>query len=423
MAFAAFGSFWGVWGASVPRVQHQAGISDGQLGFALLFVGAGALPAMLLVGRALDRWGLRVAALVIGALGGVGAGLALTAVNLASLCVGLAFVGATSGAADVAENAVAGRAEEIAGRPVITHAHGFFSGLVVLASLATGLVSSLPLAVPFIAVAVLSLLAGAALLKTLPAGVTAQGHDRVAASDSSPSGRWRIVPFLLIGVLGALAFASENAHQSWSAVFAHDELHSGAGLSAVAPAVFAGTVAITRFATGGLKAAHARTALLAGAVAAAAGAALIAAAPTLFIAGLGLAAAAAGTAVLFPTLIGIVSRNVDESRRGRATSVVTTVSYLGFIVGPVYVGLWADAVGLRGAMLAVAALAVGLFVLTPALLRLSGFGDPGRRSHVRDEAARPFAIVDSGTRHSVAGRPRSTFMHGRTGGDRRRRSW
>jgi MFS family permease len=389
VAFAAFGSFWGVWGASVPRVQHQAGISDGQLGFALLFVGAGALPAMLLVGRALDRWGLTVAALVIGALGGVGAGLALTAVNLASLCAGLAVVGATSGAADVAMNAVAGRAEKIAGRPVITRAHGIFSSLVVLASLATGLASaaSLPLAVPFTAVAVLSLVAGASMLKTLPAGVAVQGHDSITATDSSPRGRWRIVPFLLIGVLGALAFASENAHQSWSAVFARNELHSGVGLSAVAPAVFAGTVAITRFSIGGIKATHAHTVLLTGALAAAAGATLIAAAPTLFIAGLGLAAAAAGTAVLFPTLLGIVSRNIDEYHRGRATSVVTTVSYLGFLLGPVYVGLWADAAGLRGAMVAVAALAVGLFVLTPALLRLSGFGDPGRHSDVGNDGA------------------------------------
>jgi MFS family permease len=392
VAFAAFGSFWGVWGASVPRVQHQAGISAGQLGLALLFVGAGALPAMLLVGRALDRWGLTVAALVISVLGGVGAGLALTARNLASLCVGLAVVGATSGAADVAMNAVAGRAEKIAGRPVITWAHGIFSSLVVLASLATGLASaaSLPLAVPFIAVAALSLVAGASMLKTVPAGVAVQGHDSIATTDASPRSRWRIVPFLLIGVLGALAFASENAHQSWSAVFAHNELHSGVGLSAVAPAVFAGTVAITRFSIGGLKATHARTVLLAGALAAAAGAALIAAAPTLFIAGLGLATAAAGTAVLFPTLLGLVSRNVDEYHRGRATSVVTTVSYLGFLLGPVYVGLWADAVGLRGAILAVAALAVGLFVLTPSLLRLSGLGGTGSRNDVStDEAARP----------------------------------
>lgn len=389
VAFAAFGAFWGVWGASVPRVQHQAGISDGQLGFALLFVGAGALPAMLLTGRALDRWGLTVAAVLIGALGGVGVGVALTAVNMASLCVGLAFVGATSGAADVTMNAVAGRAEKITGRPVITHAHAIFSTLVVLASLAAGLASasSLPLAVPFTAVVVLSLVAGASLLRTLPAGTMAQGHDRTGAANPSPFDRREIVPLLLIGVLGALAFASENAHQCWSAVLAHAELHSGVGLSAVAPAVFAGTVAITRFSIGSLRAAHARTVLLAGSLAAAAGAVLIAAAPTLVIAWLGLAAAAAGTAVLFPTLLGIVSRNVDESRRGRATSVVTTVSYLGFLVGPVYLGLWADAVGLRGAMVAVAALAAGLFVLTPALLRLSGFGHSVSRSDVRNDRA------------------------------------
>jgi MFS transporter len=323
-----------------------------------------------------------------------------TAVNLASLCVGLALVGATSGAADVAENAVAGRAEKVAGRPVITHAHGIFSSLVVLASLATGLAAaaSLPLAVPFTAVAVLSLAAGASMLKTLPAGVTAQGHDRTGQRIQHRLVGGRSSRSCSSGVLGALAFASENAHQSWSAVFAHEELHSGVGLSAVAPAVFAGTVAITRFAIGGLKAAHARIVVLAGALAAAAGAALIAAASTLFIAGLGLAVAAAGTAVLFPTLLGVVSRNVDESRWGRATSVVTTLSYLRFLVGPVYVGLWADAVGLRGAMVAVAALAVGLFVLTPALLRLSGLGDPGRRRDARnEEAARPFAIVDSGS--------------------------
>ena len=122
-----------------------------------------------------------------------------------------------------------------------------------------------------------------------------------------------------------------------------------------------------------------RTVLLAGASAAAAGAGLLAAAPTLLVAGLGLALAAAGTAVLFPTLVGVVSHSVDESHRGRATSILTTVSYLGFLVGPVYVGLWADAVGLRGAMVAIAALGVALVVLAPVLLRLSGLGEPGRR--------------------------------------------
>lgn len=390
VAFAAFGSFWGVWGASVPRVQDQARISDGQLGFALLFVGAGALPAMLLAGRALDRWGLRIAAGAIGLLGVVGAALALTAVSLPSLCLGLTIGGAASGAADVTINAVAGRAEKDTGRPVIARAHGTFSSFVVLTSLGTGgaAAASWPLAVPFLGVAALSVTAGATMLTTLPPPQIAHTDDTVPTADSPP-GRLGILPLLPLGALGALAFASENAHQSWSAVFAQDELHAGAGLTTVAPAVFAGTVAITRFATGQLKAIHAQTIILAGSLAAAGGSLVIAAAPALLIATLGLVMAGAGTAVLFPALLGIMSRNVDESYRGRATSVITTVSYLGFLLGPVYVGLWADATGLRGAMTAVAALAAALFLLTSPLLGLSESpGEGTRRPRTSDIKSR-----------------------------------
>jgi MFS family permease len=403
VTFAAFGAFWGVWGASVPQIKLQAGVSDGQLGFALFFVGAGGLPAMLLEGRALDRFGMRGAGWLTGALGVVGAGMALTATDLPRLCIGLTVVGAVSGAADVANNAIAGRAEQLSGRPVITRAHGAFSSLVVLASLATGLASaaSLPLAVPFVAVTALSVLAGISLHKAVPVGAVPHHHSRLATSSAASDSSRRIVPFILIGALGALAFASENAHQSWSAVFAHDELGSGNGLSAVAPAVFATTVAITRFATGGLEAAHARTVVLAGASAAAAGALLIAGAPTLLIAGLGLAVAAIGTAVLYPTLIGVVSRSVAEHRRGRATSIVTTVSYLGFVLGPVYVGVWADAAGLRGAMLAVAALALVLVALAPPLLRISGLDEPtptrgpaATRRSLSARRARPAGTID-----------------------------
>ncbi|MEU9843723.1 MFS transporter [Actinomadura sp. NPDC048032] len=373
VGFAAFGAFWGVWGASVPRVQDQAGIGDGALGFALLFVGAGALPAMLLTGRALDRWGPGVAGAALAALGGAGVVVAFTAVNLAGLCAGLAVVGAASGAADVGVNAVAGVAERAAGKAVITRAHGVFSGLVVLASLASGASSSLPLVVPFVAAGGACVAAGTCLW-AFP------GDFVVRREAVAPLGRHRIVPLLLIGVLGALAFAGENAHQSWSAVFADDELHAG-GLGAVAPAVFAGTVAITRFSAGGARAV--RGILLAGAAGAAGGALVIAVASTPAVAGAGLATAAAGTAVLFPTLLRLVARNVGDDHRGRATSVVTTVSYLGFLAGPVYVGLWAEAVGLRGAMVAVAALAVVLFALTPVLLRLSGFAGGERGGQAR----------------------------------------
>jgi MFS family permease len=374
IAFAAFGCFWGAWGASIPAIQRRAGVTDGQLGLALLLIAAGALPAMLLAGRAVDRWGRRVAALLVTALGAAGAVLPFLAVNVVGLAIGLAVVGAASGATDVAMNAVAGRAEAASGRPVITRAHGVFSTFVVLADLGTGGASALSASIvaPFIVVAIVSLAAGLALGRPLPP---------VASVENPPAGHGppsttrplRIRPLLLIGGLGAVAFASENAQQSWSAVFVHGEVHAGTALAAVAPATFAASVAVMRFAAGVVPVAFARHLLRAGAVTAATGALVLAGAPNFLIAVIGLVLAGFGTAVLFPTLLGIVSRNVDEDRRGRATSLVTTVSYLGFLLGPVYVGGWAAVGGLRTAMVAISGLAVALLLLAPPLLRLSGF--------------------------------------------------
>jgi len=369
LALGVFGAFWGTWGAAVPRIRDQAGVDDAQLGVALLFISAGGLPAMLLTGRALDRWGLRSTALLVVALGGAGVTAAATAGGLVSLCAGLALVGAASGAADVAMNSVAGRAEQRSGRPVITRGGAVFSTGVVVFSLGTGAAYRLgaPTWVPFAAVLLLSVSAGAAIHRALPPDVS--GPEPAAAH----RGRMTIWPLLLVGALGALAYASENAHQSWSAVYLEDVLATEPGLSAIAPAVFAAVVAVTRLAVSALKPAYARRVLLVGSVVAAVGAAVLARAPNVPVALAGLVLAAAGTAALFPTLLSIVSRNVAESSRGRATAVVTVVSYLGFLLGPVYVGGWAAATGLRGAMIAVAALGVALAALTVPLLALSRY--------------------------------------------------
>ncbi|MFF3445020.1 MFS transporter [Streptosporangium sp. NPDC002721] len=432
VGFAAFGVFWGVWGASVPAIRAQAELSDGQLGTALLFIGAGALPAMLVTGKAVDRWGLRVAALLLVTLGAVGTLVAVAGRDFWSLSAGLALLGASSGAADVAINSAAASAERTSGRPVITRAHGTFSAMVVAGSLSTGLLLGglgAPVVVPFLLVA--GATAGAALgvaadrraalvsggvRETVPvggrtvpgaagvtpvvgrtvpgaAGVTpVVGRTVPGAAGAARGGEWReyavrLFPLLVVGGLGALAFAVENAHQSWGAVYLADVADAGPALAAAGPAVFAAVVALTRFAAGAVGSRHAATVLVTGAVTAAAGTALVSVATAVPVVLVGLALAAAGTAVLFPMLMGVVAAHVGEAARGRATSVVTTVAYLGFLAGPVYVGRWAEATGLPGAMVAVAALAAALAVLAWPLLRLAGGtgspwdfprGDPGR---------------------------------------------
>jgi len=356
--FAVFGAFWGAWGASVPAVRDQAGLSDGELGTALLFVGAGALPAMLLTGRAVDRWGQRVTAVLLLLLGGAGVAVAVTARDFVSLSVGLAVLGASSGAADVAINAAAGSAQRASARPVITRAHGVFSALVVAASLSTGLLRGAGFAVtaPFLLVAVA---AGVASIAVLAADRTSrpQPADRGRSPKQGPAVVLRLPPLLVVGGLAALAFAVENAHQSWSAVYLGDVLSAQPAIAAAGPAVFAAVVALTRFAVSALRSAHATVVLIADAAVAAAGTTVVAIATAVPTALIGLGLAAAGTAVLFPTLLTLVAAHVEDAARGAATSVVTTVAYTGFLAGPVYVGRWAAAVNLPGAMLAVAALA------------------------------------------------------------------
>lgn len=155
----------------------------------------------------------------------------------------------------------------------------------------------------------------------------------------------------------------ENGHQSWSALYLQDVLGAGALTASAGPAVFAAVVAVTRLAASNLSNRHPTAVLLTGSVVAAAGTALVGAAWTVPIGLLGLSIAAAGTAVLFPTLLGILTMRVRDEVRGSATSVVSAIAYLGFLGGPGYVGRWAGAVGLPGAMFALAALAAVLALL------------------------------------------------------------
>ena len=99
--FAAFGAFWGAWGATLPAIQSHAGVDDGQLGVALLFIGAGALASMRGAGSLVDRWGAPALPAVLAALGGA-AVLPGLATSTATLCAALLVLGATSGAVDVA---------------------------------------------------------------------------------------------------------------------------------------------------------------------------------------------------------------------------------------------------------------------------------------------------------------------------------
>ncbi|SMQ68527.1 MFS transporter [Agreia sp. VKM Ac-1783] len=379
VAFAGFGIFWGVWGAALPALRQTAGVSDAQLGGALLCVGLGALPAMLFTGRAVDRFGTRITGLLLVTLAVAGIIVAAFARDIVAVCVGMLLVGATSGASDVAANALAGGEEARSGRRIITLAHAVFSSFVVVGSLGAGAIFASGGGAPLIfLVSGLVILTSGVVVFARGTRTTTGTHARTGTRAASGTGRTTntmrsrqtlLLPFIIVGLVGALGFAAENAHQSWGAIYLVDELKASPALAAIAPATFAACAAITRFAVGFSPRIPAVALLIGGAAIAVIGTLVVAAAENVGVALLGLALAAIGTSVLFPTLLSQAVRGIDDDVRGSTTSIIATTAYIGFLLGPVYVGLLSSAVGLRGSMIGVTVLVALFGVLAPLVLR------------------------------------------------------
>jgi hypothetical protein len=356
--FAAFGAFWGAWGAALPAVQAHAGVGDGQLGVALLCIGAGALVSMRLAGALVDRWG-RAALPTTMAAFGAAAALPGLATSTAGLSATLLALGAASGAVDVAINAEGTRSETATGRPILSLAHGMFSASVVGGSLAAGGMRAAG--------------AGAELVLGLVGGVVvaiaiglwwapAAGDGAVAPARASLRHLPRIL--LVLGGLCALAFFVENAWQSWGAVHLESDLDASPALGALAPALFAGAAATSRLVGHALLARFDEILLMrAGAGAGAAGTLLAAVAPVTVLALVGIVVAGAGVSICAPILFSLAGRSADEAVRGAAVSIVTTIAYLGFLVGPAVVGLLADATTLRTSLACAGAVALLLAAL------------------------------------------------------------
>ena len=374
-AFVALGLFWGGWAALVPAVQDATGASKGALGLALLCVAVGSVPAMLFTGRELDRRGPHLLPALLCAFA-LAVLLPAFAGSPATLAAALLAVGVGTGAVDVAMNGAVAELEAQRSMRLMQLAHAFYSGGVLVGALAAGLareVGAGRLAV--LGGLSICLLAAAAL----NLGVERVERPRIGGDRRRLRLSRAAIPF---GIACAAAFVIEGGMENWGAIFLERELDAGPAVSALAPAAYGGAMMLGRLSGQWLERRLDDALLFGGSIVIAllglVGAALAPNAPAaiaaFFVGGAGISIAA-------PALFGAGGRNASEQERGTAIATVTTLGYLGFLVGPPFVGGLAEAIGLRAAFAALALIAVGLVAATPRL-GLSGRvpgTDPGTR--------------------------------------------
>ncbi len=359
--FGFFGLFWGVFAVLLTDLSGALDLSPGPLGVALFAGAAASIVAMALLGWMADRVGRRVFILISASVLGLGiAGLA-SAEGYVTLLLALVVLYASSGLYDVGINAAAVDLERAAGRRLMSFFHAAFSAGGVVGALSAGALLQAGVGYRSVYLAVLAPLA--ALL-------VAVAVSRFPVLEHPPGGAeaardlYRSAPLLLVATIATLGLLSEGEMEHWSGVYLRGSLDLPALLGASGVAVFFGAMALGR-----LGAAFAVSRLgdrrtLAGAGLATAGGMTLSLAtrePVLVVAGFLIVGLALSAVV---PIAFSVAGDLAPGRAGTAISIITTVSYGGFLLGPVIVGGLAELVGLRLALGTISLAGVLIFILS-----------------------------------------------------------
>jgi MFS family permease len=362
-AFGVFGLFWGTFAVLLADLSGALDLSPGPLGVALFVGAAASILAMALLGWTSDRLGRRAFLLVSGCVMGLGIAALAFVGGYWALLAALMVLYAASGLYDVGINAAAVDLERAAGRRFMAVMHAAFSTGGVAGALSAGALLSAGVDYRYIYLALLPPL-GAVVLAVAATRFFGSGEPAQNAGKTGGRGLYRSAPLLLIAVIATLGLLSEGEMEHWSGVYLRNTLGLSALLGGSGVAVFYGSMAIGR-----LGAAFAidrfgdRRTLLGAGLLTAGGMALALATrePLLVVAGflvVGLALSA-----VVPIAFSVAGDLAPENA-GAAVSVVTTLGYGGFLLGPVIVGGLAEIAGLRGALGIIAVSGVLIFALS-----------------------------------------------------------
>lgn len=377
---AAFAVFWAFvlngflfanWVSRLPAVRDALELSPAQMGIILLVGSMGSLVALPLAGGVVQRLG--AARTILGAAAVAGAGFVVVVLGLQlgdPRVVAAGLLLAMMGVAtwDVAMNIEGGAVEHVIDRQVMPRLHaGFSVGTVAgagVGALAALLHVSVSLHVGVMAavilVGVVVVIRG--FLPHTPGEVVPGRRRRLAAA----LGGWREGRTVLLGVM-VLAFAlTEGAANDWLALGVVDGFGTSDAVGALGFGIFVVAMTVMRMAGESLLARFGRVTVLRGtSVLALAGLLLFGLSPWLWLALLGGLLWGLGAALGFP--VGMSAAGDEPLKAAMRVSVVSTVGYTAFLVGPPFLGLLADHVGYRHAMLAIAVpLVLGFFLASVA---------------------------------------------------------
>lgn len=347
------------WASRIPDIKESLRLSDAALGGLLLALPAGQMAGMGLSGYLVSRFGSRLIMLIAAFLY-PGALLLLGAAgNVVLLAGALVLFGLCGNMINIAANTQAVGVEALYRRSILASFHGLWS----LAGFTGGLLGALMVGqrqTPLVHYAIVFVLT---MLLIATAAAYVLPRDAAKRSDSNSI---FVKPDRNIMLLGLITFACmicEGTMFDWSGVYFDQVVHAPVEwsrlgfigfMSAMAGGRFAADYFITRFGAKAMLQFSGLTIL--------SGLLLSVALPTIVPATIGFLLVGLGVASVVPLSYSIAGRSKTIAP-GVALAMVSSIGFLGFLLGPPLIGFVAEGFGLRWSFALIAVLGLGTTLL------------------------------------------------------------
>ncbi|MBO8415212.1 MAG: MFS transporter [Proteobacteria bacterium] len=384
--------------ARLPAVKAQSGITDADVGVALMCMGGGSLLGFFTVGWVLRRLQvrqlLRLAAPAF-LLGAIALALAQSALQIFVI---FAFWGCACAYLDVSMNTHGIYVEVKSGRSCLSSMHACYSAGCLIGSLLGSAFAflhiSLIVNLLILAVVMLGFYAffaghllpdpqkpessdsadsdeSASAAAEDPAATT-QAEAAGAEAEAAPKKK-SLIPYFVVfcGLMGMFAYTAEGSVAEWGSIVLHQAKHASEGTAALAYGVFACFMAAARFCCDHLRSRFGdRNMIFAGGILAFIAMAVVILSPSPVICLIAYALMGVGLAPVFPIAISNAGRSKNVPAK-TATAIVSLVGYSGLLVIPPLLGFLAQHFGLERALL--------LPLCAIAVVIAGGFAFKGRR--------------------------------------------
>jgi len=359
-SYAAQGFGYAVVVTSLPNLKSRYDIDDTVVSLIVLLVCVAAAGGSLLADRLALRWGSRVALVVGLLLEAVALPLIASPVGLPAFIAAFAIYGAGLGVVDASGAMQGVLVQQRAGVSVMAGFFAWYTGAAILGALLMSAVAGTA------ANASIALVAGAVVALAV-AGLGARNFDprltTSTAPDAAPRGPLPRRGIALFGTVVLAAFVVDSAVSTWSTVYLHDVLLTGAAIAPLGYAAYQAAILVTRVGADLLVRRFGRTILaVCTTILTIAGCLLVAVVPSAWAAVMGFALAGFGVGALVPLAFSAAGE-LNPARSDEVIARVNLFNYAGAVLGAVLVGLLADTTGLAAAFLLPMALLVPVLFL------------------------------------------------------------